>query len=183
MLLIDNCSAHPDASQLISDDGEIEVKFLPPNVTALIQPMDQGVLQALKRNYKKKLIRRLVLEDDRGESVLDFLKSINMKSVVKLVSEAWDEVKVDTFRKSWRKIIPLSNPHPQPDPLAKSLSTTSALLAISFLKWSRVMSCLKQSQHMYKHHRLSIVLPYGKASEFDPSTCPSRSQIPCHVLR
>lgn len=81
VLLLDNCSAHPDASQLISDDGKIEAKFLPPNVTSIIQPMDQGVLKALKWNYKKKLIRRLVIEDDRGESVLAFLKSINMKSV------------------------------------------------------------------------------------------------------
>ena len=125
VLVIDNCSAHPEASQLVSDDGKIEAVFLPPNVTSLIQPMDQGVLQALKWNYKKKLIRRLVIEDDRGESVLDFLKSIDMKRVIQFISEAWDEVKKDTFRKSWRKIIPLTNPRPQPDSLAKSLSTDS----------------------------------------------------------
>ena len=108
MLLIDNCSTHPNASELTSNDGKIEVKFLPPNVTALIQPMDQGVLQALKWNYKKKLIRRLVIEDDRGASVLDFLKSIDMKSVVQFVSEAWDEMKKDTFRNSWRNSTKLS---------------------------------------------------------------------------
>ena len=59
LLLLDNCSAHLDEEELISDDGEISTKFLPPNVTSLIQPMDQGVLQTLKKRYKKTLLRRV----------------------------------------------------------------------------------------------------------------------------
>ena len=46
LLLIDNCSAHPD--ELSSRDGSVKCMFLPPNTTSLIQPMDQGVLQAVK---------------------------------------------------------------------------------------------------------------------------------------
>ena len=65
--------------------------------------MDQGVLIALKLRYKKKLLRRLLIEDDRGGSVVDFLKSVDMK-VVEFVAEAWDEIKSDTLQKSWRKI-------------------------------------------------------------------------------
>ena len=75
LLLLDNCSAHPDEEELISDDGEI--KFLPPNVISLNQPMDQGVLQTLKKRHKKKLLRRLIIEDDMGGSVVKFLKDIN----------------------------------------------------------------------------------------------------------
>lgn len=62
--------------------------------------MDQGVLVALKRRYKKKLVSRLILADDSGKSVAEFLKSINMKVVVDLVKEAWDEIKAETLRKS-----------------------------------------------------------------------------------
>ena len=40
VLLLDNCSAHPDVKELVSDDGKITAMFLPPNVTSLIQPMD-----------------------------------------------------------------------------------------------------------------------------------------------
>uniref|UniRef100_A0A2S2QI26 Jerky-like n=1 Tax=Sipha flava TaxID=143950 RepID=A0A2S2QI26_9HEMI len=40
VLFIDNAPCHPSESEL--RDGEIYVKFLPPNVTALIQPMDQS---------------------------------------------------------------------------------------------------------------------------------------------
>ena len=45
MLLLDNCSAHPSEEEIISDDGQIIAKFLPPNVASLIQPMGQGVLE------------------------------------------------------------------------------------------------------------------------------------------
>ena len=47
LLLIDNCSAHPD--ELSSRDGSVTCMFIPPNTTSLIQPMDQGVLQAMKK--------------------------------------------------------------------------------------------------------------------------------------
>ena len=45
VFLLDNCSAHPDEEELVSADKKVIAKYLPPNVTALIQPMDQGVLE------------------------------------------------------------------------------------------------------------------------------------------
>ena len=71
--------------------------------------MDQGVLVALKRICKRKLLSRLILADKDDISIVDFLKSINMKVVVNLVKEVWDEIKAETLRKSWGKIIPLDN--------------------------------------------------------------------------
>lgn len=46
VLVLDNCSAHPDPKKLKSSDGKIYAKFLPPNVTSLIQLMDQGIVQS-----------------------------------------------------------------------------------------------------------------------------------------
>ena len=63
-LLLDNCSAHPDEETLVSQDGLVIAKFLPPNVTSLIQPMDQGVLESLKRRYRKSLLRDILLQDN-----------------------------------------------------------------------------------------------------------------------
>ena len=48
VLVLDNCPAHPSAEDLVSEDGKIIAHYLPPNVTSLIQPMDQGILEALK---------------------------------------------------------------------------------------------------------------------------------------
>lgn len=50
-VLTNNCSTHPDAKSLFKNN--IIVIYLPPNCTSLIQPMDQGVIQRLKCNYRK----------------------------------------------------------------------------------------------------------------------------------
>ena len=42
LLVLDNCAANPDENILKKDN--VQVIFLPPNCTSLIQPMDQGVL-------------------------------------------------------------------------------------------------------------------------------------------
>jgi len=48
VLHLDNCLAHPDEEELVSSDKKVVAKFLSPNETALIQPMDQGVLSSIK---------------------------------------------------------------------------------------------------------------------------------------
>ena len=50
VLLIDNCAAHPDEDMLCSYDGQIRTVFLPPNTTSVIQPLDGGILETVKRN-------------------------------------------------------------------------------------------------------------------------------------
>ncbi|GBM46052.1 Jerky -like [Araneus ventricosus] len=50
VLLLDIAPPHPDESLLASEDRLITSKFLPPNVTTAIQPMDQGVISAMKRH-------------------------------------------------------------------------------------------------------------------------------------
>ncbi|GFS74310.1 guanylate cyclase 32E [Trichonephila clavipes] len=49
ILLIDNAPSHPGTEELSS--GEIKAIFLSTNVTPLLQPMDQDVLQKLKQIY------------------------------------------------------------------------------------------------------------------------------------
>ena len=74
--------------------------FLPANTTALIQPMDQGVLEAVKRRYRKVLLRRLLLEE--GRSITEFCKKINIKDVIYMSAAAWDISPV-TLTWSWRQ--------------------------------------------------------------------------------
>lgn len=44
LLFIDNCPSHPTKVEL----NNIVLKFLPPNATSSLQPMDQGVIYNLK---------------------------------------------------------------------------------------------------------------------------------------
>ena len=66
-------------------NGKVIAKFLSPNVTALLQAMDQGVIQSVKKRHKKKLLCRLIIEDDLGTSIVDFIKGVNLRIVVGLV--------------------------------------------------------------------------------------------------
>ena len=61
-MFLDNCSAHPSEDELVSADGKITAKFLPPNVTALVQPIDKDVLESIKRVYRKSVLRDFILQ-------------------------------------------------------------------------------------------------------------------------
>ena len=88
ILLLDNCSAHPNEDELISADGKITAKFLPPNVTGLIQPMDHGTFESIKRVYRKTILRNLVSQSTF--TIQDFLKIIDMIKIADTVVSAWD---------------------------------------------------------------------------------------------
>ncbi|XP_052751843.1 jerky protein homolog-like [Galleria mellonella] len=45
LLLLDNAPGHPSEEELTTEDKCITAMFLPPNCTALIQPMDQNIIQ------------------------------------------------------------------------------------------------------------------------------------------
>lgn len=96
ILLIDNCSTHPNEEELKSSDGKIITKFLPPNVTSLIQPMDQEVLQTIKSCYRRKILEKLVLRD-YGTSIIDFLKDINLLKVSFMISSCWNDISCNTL--------------------------------------------------------------------------------------
>ncbi len=38
--------------------------FLPANTTSVIPPMDQGILEPLKKRYKKRLLQHLIIENE-----------------------------------------------------------------------------------------------------------------------
>ena len=101
ILLIDNAPTHPH--QLRS--GDIVVRFLPPNVTSLIQPMDQGVLESFKRHYRGFLLRCILEESESSNnSLTDSLKTVNMKHVVYWCAQSWDKITSVTIAKSWNKL-------------------------------------------------------------------------------
>ena len=49
ILTLDNCSTHPPAATLIC--GNIHVMYLPPNITSILQLMDQEIISSLKCKY------------------------------------------------------------------------------------------------------------------------------------
>lgn len=57
-VLMDNAPSH--SGENILSSGEIKALFLPPNVIPLIQLMDQGVMECLKKKYHSKFVGSIV---------------------------------------------------------------------------------------------------------------------------
>ena len=65
--------------------------------------MDQGILEALKKRYKKRLLQHLILENDSSFlSVPEIVKKLTIKDSV---AQAWEEATAESLAKSWKKLL------------------------------------------------------------------------------
>lgn len=100
MLLLDNAPSHP--VELKTEDGAIYVMFMPPNVTPLIQPMDQNVLRLTKLYYRNNLLKYVVA---KGENMAETLKSLTMKDAIVYLNQAWQQLDPSVIEKCWNNIL------------------------------------------------------------------------------
>lgn len=125
LLLVDNAPGHPEVCKEWCEN--VEVQFLPPNTTSLIQPMDQGVIATFKAYYLRRTIQQLIKETDRDDrlSVQQYWKDFNIKKCLDNIRDAWDEVSPSTMNGVWRKIWPECvygfKGFPQQDTLTKDI--------------------------------------------------------------
>ncbi|GBO42947.1 Tigger transposable element-derived protein 4 [Araneus ventricosus] len=93
VLVIDNCTAHPEIKGLKS----ITVEFFQPNVTYILQPLDQGVIMSFKCNYRKLRSRRIVSALDEGED-----NKVDILTALHLSKAAWNDVTENTIKNCFR---------------------------------------------------------------------------------
>ncbi|KAK0169767.1 hypothetical protein PV328_010408 [Microctonus aethiopoides] len=103
VLLVDNCSSHPQKLQIGTN---IKVIFLPPNTSALIQPMDQGVLQYLKLKYRFLMMEHIINNVNNGKELMKIVENISLGKAVEWLSIAWNNVRPVTIKKSWNSLWP-----------------------------------------------------------------------------
>lgn len=107
MLLLDNAGSHPPAEQLRNDDGSIFTVYMPPNVTPLIQPMDQNAIRLTKLFYRRNLLSHIIgTNEDIGEA----LKRVSLKDAILNLDLAWKNLKLEVIEKCWHNLLsPLAN--------------------------------------------------------------------------
>ena len=106
LLLVDNCVAHTRLDSLNSVDDLFKIIFLPPNVTSLIQPMDQGVIHALKIIYKQLFVDFLVVRElSEQNALIQVIKDYNIRNCLFDLSEAWNLISKRTLKNSWNSIL------------------------------------------------------------------------------
>ncbi|GFO23706.1 tigger transposable element-derived protein [Plakobranchus ocellatus] len=97
VLIVDNCSAHPPVKNLKAT----ELVFLPPNVTAKLQPCDMGIINNLKVFYRGILLKRLIQHVDSNKS-FESLKPTLLEAV-SILKSAWSKVEPATVINCFRK--------------------------------------------------------------------------------
>lgn len=95
-LLLDNCSAHHVEDLSLTN---VDIHFLPPNCTSLIQPLDQGIINSVKCAYRGRLIDEILLNIRcNRETKVDVIQAIEM------LAASWEstkqEVEVNCFKKA-----------------------------------------------------------------------------------
>jgi len=114
LLLQDNFSGHIVPEGLVN----IRVENFAPNLTAHIQPNDQGIIRCFKAHYRAKYIERAIAHYD-GMVTPSKIYDIDQLSAMRLADAIWQEVSPMTIQKFWQKagILPntdvaSTSPHP-----------------------------------------------------------------------
>jgi hypothetical protein len=106
ILIWDGSSSH----SIMNDDPQFSFVKLPPNTTCFFQPLDQGIISVLKRQYRSKLVSKLISMIDnwhqlresganmkRGCAGLEQACNPNMLDVATLVDACWSDVSCETI--------------------------------------------------------------------------------------
>ncbi|XP_064089935.1 tigger transposable element-derived protein 1-like [Macrobrachium nipponense] len=105
LLLMDCAGGHATG---LHYDG-VQVEFLPPSTTSLIQPMDQGVIRAFKALYTRSTMEGLISsidEDDDDLSLKRCWREYNIATCLANIQNALKEMKQQILNASWRKLWP-----------------------------------------------------------------------------
>lgn len=100
LVFVDNCSAHPPLSL-----SHVTFKMLPPNTTSQLQPMDAGIIQAVKMNYRKTFLRNVLIDMERDQTATgpELAKSVDLLDAVLWLKKAWRQLKPETITKCFLK--------------------------------------------------------------------------------
>ncbi len=68
--------------------------------------MDQGILEGLKRRYKKRLLQHLIIGNESSSlPIPEIVKRLTIKDAIFWSAEAWDEAAVASLSNGWNKLL------------------------------------------------------------------------------
>lgn len=103
LLVLDEAPGYPEEYFLNSNDGMVQVMFLPAEYSHMIQPMDQTLMEIIKIHYKKKLILDVV---SKGGDVKMNLKNLNLIDALSSLADTWNSLPTNIIGSSWKKLYP-----------------------------------------------------------------------------
>jgi hypothetical protein len=104
-LVLDNHSSH---GSLPNVQG-IRAIYLPPNTTSLLQPMDHGVIAALKKRYKTAVSNCMFQQCNGPLGQMNeehFFKAMDLSRTGRLLATCWSaQVTPSTLQNAWRPLL------------------------------------------------------------------------------
>ena len=99
LLIVDNCSVHIQDVQM----NNIILVFLPPNTTSKLQPCDAGIIQAVKMNYRKKLLWHILIKMDECSTASEIATTVTILDAIIWIKTVWDTLQASTIQKCFGK--------------------------------------------------------------------------------
>lgn len=149
LLLLDGAPCHP--AHLGSLSTHVHVEFLPKNTSALIQPMNQGIIASFKARYLCRTLGQLAREKAGGDqpSMREFWRSCTVMTAVDNIAQAWAELQPATLNRAWRKLWPECMPAGTVEPDAEPQIRRSIVARASHVGLGHVaeadVACLLQT--------------------------------------
>ncbi|GFX82725.1 tigger transposable element-derived protein 2 [Trichonephila clavipes] len=97
LLIVDNVASHPELEHL-----NVQLVFLPPNTTSLIQALDQGIKKYIKTTYKF-ILNKL---ENESKTVKDVWKQFSIFDCLIHVASASAQIRPTILNACWKKIWP-----------------------------------------------------------------------------
>lgn len=103
LLLLDNAPSH----SIELNHPNVQIVFLPPNTTSLLQPLDQGIIATFKAYYLRKSFQ-LILDKMELENtgVKDVWKKFTILNCVEIVAASLKEIRGTTLKSCWKALLP-----------------------------------------------------------------------------
>ena len=94
-MIVGNCLVHPAIGELTP----IQLHFLLPNTTSVIQPLDQGANCSLKAKYCSRLGQMIT----KAINSLKDIPKVSVLDIMKLLIFSWENVTNNTTQKCFEK--------------------------------------------------------------------------------
>ncbi|XP_044533500.1 tigger transposable element-derived protein 1-like [Gracilinanus agilis] len=104
LLIIDNSPGHPESIAI--EDPNVQVLFLPPNTTSLLQPLSQGIIRCIKAIYTRQVFEMIQAAIDANPNIeiMDCWKSFSIADAITFIKGAMDELKPETVNACWKNL-------------------------------------------------------------------------------
>ena len=100
LLLLDNASCH-GTLESVPELSHVDIYFLPKKTTAILQPMDAGIIASVMKRYKQKQATNAICRLERG--VLGNVYNVSLHQSITRMYHVWYRYPPHIVKNCWRK--------------------------------------------------------------------------------